>query len=513
MRRLATLLLAFLAVATAFAIDQNKVDHALRKLDDSLKKRQHFIELRQHSIDSLTALYHADTTRHDLLMRIGEGYKGFNNDSALYYLSKGIYLPGDERLPFCWKLASLLPLGGFFDRAESLFDSIDPGQVPDSLLVSYYDSGRQMHSYIAAFFRNYPDEAEPHMRRSLDMQARMLEVLPPGSHEYRSCDAEYKFFTGNGEVAKLMLQDILTEDSTDLKEVARAAHHLSSLAREDGEEEACNYYLAMSANADVMSATREVASLQELGASLYEAGDVARAHRYLSSALENAVECGAPLRMIETSRSLPIIERAHISNINSQRKTINYVALSLLLLLVVLAVMMFVLRREMQRMAALQENLRAANAAKEVYISQFLQLCSIYMDKLNQFCKIVTRKLAAGQSDELYRMTKSGKFAEEQSHEFYEVFDNAFLHIYPNFVERVNALLRPDAQIVPGPGEMLNTDLRILAFMRLGIEESARIAQILNYSLNTIYSYRNRLKARAIDRENFEADIMRIDYN
>ena len=133
------------------------------------------------------------------------------------------------------------------------------------------------------------------------------------------------------------------------------------------------------------------------------------------------------------------------------------------------------------------------------------------MDKLNQFCKIANRKLAAGQADELYRMTRSGKFVEEQSREYYDVFDNAFLHIYPDFVERVNALLRSDAQIELQPGELLNTDLRILAFMRLGIEESARIAQILNYSLNTIYAYRNRLKARAINRDTFEADIMTID--
>ncbi len=180
-------------------------------------------------------------------------------------------------------------------------------------------------------------------------------------------------------------------------------------------------------------------------------------------------------------------------------------------LLIVLVVVMLLLRHEMKRMAALQENLRAANNAKEVYISQFLQLCSIYMDKLNQLCKIASRKLAAGQADELYRMTKSGKFIEEQSREFYDVFDNAFLHIYPNFVAQVNSLLRPDSRIHLAPGEVLNTDLRILAFMRLGIEESSRIAQILNYSLNTIYSYRNRLKSRAIDRENFESNVMKID--
>ena len=168
------------------------------------------------------------------------------------------------------------------------------------------------------------------------------------------------------------------------------------------------------------------------------------------------------------------------------------------------------LRREMRNMRVMEDNLRRANSTKEVYISQFLSLCSIYMDKLNQFCKIANRKIASGNVDELYRLTKSGKFVEEQSRDFYEVFDNAFLHIYPTFVDQVNALLLPDKQIELKDGERLNTDLRILAFMRLGIEESTRIAQVLNYSLNTIYAYRNRTKARAINRDTFENDVMQI---
>ena len=110
-------------------------------------------------------------------------------------------------------------------------------------------------------------------------------------------------------------------------------------------------------------------------------------------------------------------------------------------------------------------------------------------------------------------MVKSGKFVEEQSKEFYDVFDNAFLHIYPGFVDEVNTLLLPESKIELKEGEKMNTDLRILAFMRLGIDESAKIAQVLNYSLNTIYAYRNRLKARAINRETFEADVMKIDSN
>ncbi len=158
----------------------------------------------------------------------------------------------------------------------------------------------------------------------------------------------------------------------------------------------------------------------------------------------------------------------------------------------------------------MKQMLQTANRAKDVYISQFLNLSSIFMDKLKEFCKLANRKISAGQTDELYRITKSGRFVEEQSKEFYSVFDDAFLHIYPDFVERVNALLRPDEQIVLAEGELLNSDLRILAFMRLGIDDTNRVAHTLNYSVNTIYAYRNKLRNRAINRDTFEADIMAI---
>ena len=96
------------------------------------------------------------------------------------------------------------------------------------------------------------------------------------------------------------------------------------------------------------------------------------------------------------------------------------------------------------------------------------------------------------------------------SNEFYVIFYEAFLYIYPSFVESVNALLLPDKQIQLLEGEKLNTDLRILAFIRLGLEDSSRVAQMLNYSVNTIYAYRNRLRNRAINRDTFEDDLMKI---
>ncbi len=509
MRYLLTVIL-LLCFGTSQAANAKDVENILSDLSGMLDKRSGFIETRQAAIDSLVTEGRRNGFSSELLMKISDGYTSFNNDSALYYLGRGIEsATGPVKMQFIWKRAALLPLAGFSDMAVREFNSINPDSIPAQLLPSYYEEGRQMHSYISAFFQSYPEVSEPHQRAALDLQEKLISILPPDSPAYKYNLGEYNLLTGRKETARVLLEEVVDNEPLTSNLMARAAHHLSTIANTKGDKDLYTYYLALSAMADLTAATREVVSLQELGNILYAHGDVNTAHKFLSNALANAVECGAPLRMLESSRSLPIIERAHSALIASWRSTMYWILAIISCLVVGLVATMIILHREMRKMERLQASLKAANTAKEVYISQFLQLCSIYMDKLNQFCKIATRKLAAGQSDELYRMTKSGKFVEEQSREFYEVFDNAFLHIYPDFVSQVNALLLPDQKIEVRP-DQLNTDLRILAFMRLGIEESSRIAQVLNYSLNTIYAYRNRLKARAVDRDNFEDNIMKI---
>lgn len=298
----------------------------------------------------------------------------------------------------------------------------------------------------------------------------------------------------------------------DTNVAARASSILGRIAESRGNADEQLYYLARSAVSDIKSATREVVSLQELGMALYDRHEITKAYEYLDVAMHYAVDCNASMRMLQTSEALPVIADAHREVLAENRRWL-YIAIGFMaLLMVALVVALFKLRAEMRMMKELQHVLAGANHIKEMYMSQFLNLCTIYMNKLNQFCKIAARKISTGHTDELYKMTKSGKFVEEQSQEFYDTFDRAFLHIYPTFVDEVNGLMRSDAQIVLKEGELLNTDLRILAFMRLGVEESTRIAQVLNYSVHTIYAYRNRLKNRAVDRDNFERDVMMIGH-
>lgn len=511
---LATVLFVIVAPAVRadMHISDDELESELSKLDRALSRRDVYINGRQARIDSLRSTLAHQNPSTELLMRLGNEYTSFNNDSAIYYFRQGLMNSPTkaERDQFAWSLASVLPLAGFFEKATDLYDSVDIDSVAPALLPSYYEAGRQMHSFISTFYENYPEVDSLHTARTLELQQHLLEFLPENSIDYKYNLGEYYLLTGSAGRARLLLEEVFDGSAPTSKLRARAAHHLGHLALDRGDRNGYLFYMAVSALSDVVTATREVASLQELGSSI-GMRDVERSHVYLSAALLNAVECGAVMRMVDTSRALPIIESAHSEDMQKSHRRILIVVVILVLLLLGLALLANGLRRQMVKMKLMERTLREANRTKEVYISQFLSLCSIYMDKLNQFSKIVTRKLSAGQAEDLLRMVKSGKFVEEQSKEFYEVFDNAFLHIYPGFIKSVNSLLRSDAQIVLREGELLNTDLRILAFMKLGIEDSPRIAQVLNYSLNTIYAYRNRLKARAINKDTFESDIINLE--
>lgn len=503
----------------ASTITDKDVTAILHRLDNELANRDTYLKQRQNNIDSLRKrLNRMDKPNEETLSTIlllGDAYNAFNADSAVIYYQQGRKMATQQGLDsiamrFALKEATFLPLLAFIGSANDLLNSIDVNSVPEGLKEEYYDAVRQMNFYIATYFTEYPEVYESYMAKAKEAQASLLPLLDIKSARFKQNQGEYFYYHQEYSKSKAILTSLLEQISEENYLYARACHFLADIAKSRGERHEYTYYMAMSAIADIRSATLEVASLQELGKIMYLNNDVDRAHNYLSIALKNAVDCHAPLRMVQSAQSLPIIENAHKAELRASRNRLYIIMAVMAVLLVGLAVTLTVLRRKNVQMNRLACRLEEANGIKDVYIAQFLNLCSIYMDKLSQFSKIVSRKISAGKVDDLYKLTKSGKFIEEQSKEFYDVFDDAFLHIYPTFVSDVNKLLRPEERIILKEGERLNTDLRILAFMRLGIEESAKIAQMLNYSVYTIYTYRNKLKNRAISRDDFEEAVMKV---
>ncbi len=505
--------------ASASRYSDDDVEHLLRQLDSELRQREHYKELRSARIDSLKMLRSGKTADRDgwldLTMRVAIEYNAFNNDSALVYYTIGLDRAaswGKDTVAseFRARRATYLSLSGYMSDALNEVAQLDTAAMSDRLKRVFYTATRQMYSYMGFYYEGFESTSDYWNNRSLDAQKRLLGLLDRHSPEYRLNLGEYYFRCREYTKSRNLLLELVGEIDPDSSIHAIACHILASIANARGDHNEYLYYLAKSAVTDLRRATMEVVSLQELGGVLFEMGQSGRAHDYLMAAMKNAVESRAAVRMMQTTELLNVVESDHLAQIDSWRKMMTLIMVILVISLMALVVTTFYLRRQLRRVQALRASLQEAGRTKDVYLSRFMALSSIYMDKLKQFCKLANRKISAGQTDELLKMVKSPKFIDEQSREFYSVFDDAFLHLYPNFVEEINRLLRPDQQITLAEGELLNSDLRILAFMRLGIDDANRVAQILNFSVNTVYAYRNRLRNRAVSRDTFEADILRI---
>lgn len=515
-RLLPLIIIVILGAHPLLAITEKQSREAIKELDKQISRRNVYITKRQIYIDSLCHALRLKTGIADslpLMREIAEAYTAFNNDSAIAYYRQG-YLKATDintRLHMRMGMGALLPLAGFNATAKSIFtDEISPDTLSEEMRMVYYDRARQMYSYLADYFSAYPEYSGHWNSQARQCQALLIDLLPKESPLYQLNLGESYLKDRQYERAEAVLSNLVAGEPRNSNIRARAANMLAQVAEAKHEHAAKIYYLALSAQSDVTSATREVKSLQDLGIELNALGDIERAYSFLSVAMENAVNCHASTRMMESSIALPIIEQSYLSKIAASRRTKIWIIIALVVVALLLAVATLLLLKDNRREKQLRAHLKQANEIKEFYISRFLSLCSIYMDKLSSLCNIVDRKIATGKVDDLQRMVRSGRFIEEQSSEFYAVFDDAFLHICPTFVADVNALLQPDKQIDLLPGERLNTDLRILAFLRLGIDEASHIARVLNYSVNTVYAYRNRLKARAIHRDTFEDDIRAI---
>lgn len=525
------LTLTSLLPCTASSFTDRDVERSLIQLDNELKHRDHYLEKRVSRLDSLKkvrrGLEGKDTVAWlETTMEIAKGYNSFNNDSAIIYYTKGydaaleiatatppspLASTADSlQAEFRLRRATYMSLSGFVSDAVNEYEAVDTSRMNDGLKATYHESGRQMYYFISSYYGGWLETYDYWNNRSIESQRQLIPLLDPASNEYHLNLGEYFYNIREYARSREILLNLIGKIKKDSPTYAIATHILASIALTRGDRNEHLYFLTQSAIADTRQATLEEASLQELAGVLYQMDDKRRAHEYISVAMNNAVESRASVRMKKTTELLSLVEGDHNSQIALWRTWMYAIIAVLVMCMFALIVSIFFLRRQLTRVARMKQELQDANQTKDVYLSQFLSLCSIYMDKLKQFGKVVNRKISAGQVDDLYKLTKSGKFVEEQSADFYKVFDDAFLHIYPNFVESVNSLLRPEERIVLADDEQLNSDLRILAFMRLGIDDTTRVAQILNFSVNTIYAYRNRLRNRAINRATFESDIMAI---
>lgn len=492
----------------------------LEDLDKLIENKNQYDQLKRQRISSakkkLAQASDAET-RFNLLMEIGNEYTLFKADSAVLYFDRAINEArrgNNEKNILRAQLKKIRPeiIAGYYAEARSEFRIIKDNEIPPELLADFYECGYRLYSFPLNTLERQGDFYGKYLDQASEYRKKWIAAMPEDSDMRRLYEAEQFLKNGNVKSAKNILADLIAHSlKANTGEYAMAtALQAEALEMEGNMQESIRYY-AISAMTDIRCAIKENQSMYKLSLILYNRHDIDRAYRYIFSSIEDAAFCNSQMRAYNAAAMLPVIESAQRQKRLYHERILEASIAVCGLLLVVLVASVVILAKQKKRLSTARAKLKEANVTKDEYMGQFLELCSIYMKKLDSFTKLVYRKATLGQVDDLIKMMKTPKFSDEQHGRFYQEFDNAFLKIYPTFVTEFNALLRPDEQISTSPNA-LSTELRIYALMRLGITESTKIAEFLRYSVNTIYAYRNKMRNKAINRENFESDVLKIGH-
>ena len=540
------LCLCTICMCRLHAADSSRADSLLLKLDQAIKERPIYMEQKELKLVELKRLLHRqipDEERFAILGTLLDEYRSFNTDSALHMAEEreqiAIRLGNREYIDNArMNKADVLGMTGMYKEVMDLMRNIHIDRLPVDIHPYYYHIYRTVYGLMAdyavtAYEKKLYTELTDKYRDSLLLvnKDNLLIHTLIQSDQYNVRN-EY-------DKAIRLLMDYLALQKDYEHDVAICAYTLSESYRLKGDKEKEKEYLIVSAMADMKTAVREYISLRKLAVLLYQEGDIERAYSYVKICMEDAAACNARLRKLEILEIFPIINDAYQQKTEKQQEQMKWALVSISLLSLFLLLVIFYVYKQMKKVAAarrevidankrlkeLNDELHLSNAQlkeanhsiaensylKEEYIGRYMDQCSVYLEKMDNYRRSLGKIAATGNVEELYKNIKSSKFIEGELKEFYTNFDNTFLQLFPTFVEDFNALLADDEQISLKAGERMNTELRIFALIRLGITDSVKIAQFLRYSVTTIYNYRTKVRNKAAgDRDLLEQEVMTI---
>ena len=543
MHRIMTLLAAvFLVCGSVLADSRDDELNALYQTLDSLVEHQpEIITQKKARIQVITdGLDNLKLTPEELFSlnnRLYDEYLAFNFDSALCYIKKNVDVQRtlgnpDLAAGSLIRMAHILAVSGLFDKADRMLDDIQTDLLSTERKVEYYNQRGELNLYrsemaeYTPYFQEYTDSSQYY--RQL-----ILQIAPKDSYDYIFNQATYISEKGDNEAAIKMLEDYLPTLKQGERRYSIVTSTLAYFYSKDKEMHHQEHYLLLSAISDMKGAILENNSLRRLSIILLERGDFKKAHDYLLCASNDAMLYGSRLRSMQAARISPLITQAYdTERARTQRRTnlllmvISFIAL--LLVLTIVYTLSLIKKRhqanlEISRMNAelslhneeiesMNLQMKESNRIKDEYIGRFLELSSNLILKSEERSKVLNRLARDRKLENLYAELKSQKPLNESVHLFHQNFDTAFLNIYPTFISEINKLLTADNQFeIDENAGKLTTELRILALIRLNISDNQKIADILRSSITTIYTYRSKLKSRAISKDTFEDDVRRIE--
>lgn len=464
--------------------------------------------------------------------RIYDEYMAYNFDSAYYYINKNVERQralghADRFAASAVRMAHILAVSGIFNNARLLLNEVRVEDISTANKIDYYEQQSELNlfrSEMANFtplFPAYVDSMQ-HYRQ------KILEIAPHDSYNYIFNLATYTCEQGEVDKAIKMLEDYLPKLRQGDRHYSIVTSTLAFFYTHKDQPETREKYLLLSAISDLRASILENNSLRELSIILLERQEYKKAYNYLQQASADAKLYGSRLRSLQAARLAPLITKAYdTERVRTQNRTYILLAILSVITLLLIGTIAFILSMMRKRRAAIEKintlnqelerrnaaieaannEMKESNRIKDEYIGRFLELSSNYIQRDEERAKLLNRLARDKKMAELYTELKSSSSLNESIRLFYQNFDTAFLNIYPNFIKEVNSLMANGNQFEVDGGQKLTTELRILALIRLGINDNQKIADILRSSITTIYTYRSKIKSRALSKDTFEDEI------
>ena len=505
----------------------------LRILDDKIKHKKYYEIKKKNHIQKLkkeALLYkNNDSISYHLNYLIVEEYVGYQCDSAYIYSDKNKEIANRSNNEI-WLYKNLLQRSvllsttGLFVESKEILDHINPEALPSPLRFSYNSAYECLYSNLSDYSGGDSPYNKIYKNKLADYYNSAYKALKPGDPFYYLFLSHKNRIENNWSQAEQNVNKFLETTHPGTRLHAIGSFCKAVIDAKLGNIESQERCLIYSAISDIESSTKENRSMQDLASILYQKGETVRAYKYIQSSLEDANFYNARFRNIQISKVQPIIEETYLQTINTQNKQLRWSIFLISILFAGLGITMYFIYKQLKMIAksrnelsktnsvlkSLNHKLDEANHIKEEYIAFFIRQNSNYLEKFERYKKLISIRLSTGQLDKLSAMVNNKKNEEMDLNELYHNFDQAFLRIYPNFVNEVNKLLKKEEVYNLKEGT-LNTELRIFALIRLGINDTNQISEFLRYSLRTIYNYRSKVKAKSvIENDEFEAKIMQI---
>lgn len=511
-----------------------QLEATLDSLEEAIQQKDIYIQQKYNRIASIKkelgkhAYYEDNQQVYEDYLSLFKEYQSFDYDSAYYYLgqakSKAFLLHDTLRISRGKiKEGFVLMSSGLFKEAIDTLESITVDRLPDPYKFEYYSVKARTY-YDLADYTGDQRFSENYIQKGNGFLKQALLYVEPNSNEYWNTESLYRLKQNDWKGAQEAFMHWLQNYDLPSHYQAIAMSSLAYVYAVQGDNNKNIEYLARAAMADIQNATKETVALRNLASELFKLGDLKKANHYITLAMEDATFYNARHRKMEISSILPIIEKAQIQKTEGQKNTLKWIVIALSFLAILVVVFLFIIFKQLKsrnasrrilaesnlKLQELNSNLREVDSIKQEYITYSLKVTAGFIRRIDQLQKSTLQKILAKRPEEVVQILKKYSVKKARAHLFQQ-FDEVFLKLFPTFKEDYFALFPESERVFLNNGDTLNNEMRIFALYRLGVQDSNQVADFLELSVATIYSYKTRIKSKSNYRDNFEEKIMDIE--